>query len=187
LIDLRLLRAAGYRVTLVVVTTADPEINVARVERRVLAGGHHVPADRVRDRYHRFMRFLPCAVELAEDTWIMDASARITPCLRIKRGRLFGDAVPLYLQTNLVMPLVGRADDRASLSDLVEPGSQLIAANDQDGLYEGPMVAVLPTAALQRTTQGDFVCHDLVLQTQPLQLGQLAIIRYDQGYGVPAF
>lgn len=54
LVDLLLLRRAGFHVTLIVVTTADPEINVARVRGRVQVGGHAVPEEKIRQRCRRF-------------------------------------------------------------------------------------------------------------------------------------
>jgi predicted ABC-type ATPase len=42
---------AGYQVTLYFVCTSDPDINVRRVQNRVLSGGHDVPQNRIIARY----------------------------------------------------------------------------------------------------------------------------------------
>jgi predicted ABC-type ATPase len=42
ILDLKRLRASGYQVVLIVVTTRHPRLNVQRVRRRVLTGGHDV-------------------------------------------------------------------------------------------------------------------------------------------------
>ena len=45
--------AAGYRVELVFLFVASPEVAIARVASRVKKGGHHVPDQDVRRRFHR--------------------------------------------------------------------------------------------------------------------------------------
>ncbi len=45
--------AAGYRVELVFLFVASPEVAIARVASRVKKGGHHVPDRDVRRRFHR--------------------------------------------------------------------------------------------------------------------------------------
>jgi len=49
----------GYIVTLVFVSTENPEINIRRIAHRVNAGGHGVDDEIVRKRYYRTMNFLP--------------------------------------------------------------------------------------------------------------------------------
>lgn len=51
-------QAAGYRTYLYFVATDDPDINVSRVRNRVRLGGHPVPEDRIRTRYHRSLNLL---------------------------------------------------------------------------------------------------------------------------------
>ncbi len=50
------LRAAGYEVYLFYYWLRSPEMAIARVAERVLAGGHHVPDATVRQRYSRSVR-----------------------------------------------------------------------------------------------------------------------------------
>ena len=42
----------GYRVTLVYLRVSSPERAIARVQQRVQEGGHHVPEDVIRRRFH---------------------------------------------------------------------------------------------------------------------------------------
>ena len=68
---------AGCHVTLYFVATADPEINVRRVEDRVAKGGHDVPHDRIRARYARSLGFLADAALVARRTIVFDNSALV--------------------------------------------------------------------------------------------------------------
>ncbi len=72
--ELRRARAAGYRITLVFVGTADPRINLDRVRQRVEEGGHDVPADRIVSRYERTMGLLADAVAQSHRALIFDNS-----------------------------------------------------------------------------------------------------------------
>jgi predicted ABC-type ATPase len=64
----------GYRVHLEYITTQDPEINLLRVNNRVLDGGHDVPQDKILSRYDRSMKLLPQAVEIADSATIYNNS-----------------------------------------------------------------------------------------------------------------
>lgn len=55
---LRQCREAGYEIGVLFVWLDSPEIALERVENRVMSGGHRVPADDVRRRYHRSRRNL---------------------------------------------------------------------------------------------------------------------------------
>ena len=70
---LREARAAGYRVTLHVVVVP-VELCVARVGHRVEQGGHHVPEDKVRERYARLWSYVHDAVHLADEALVYDNS-----------------------------------------------------------------------------------------------------------------
>jgi predicted ABC-type ATPase len=67
-------RQQGFDVILIYVGTADPEINIARVNRRVILGGHHVPKEDIRRRYERSLSNLPIAVSKADYSLLFDNS-----------------------------------------------------------------------------------------------------------------
>lgn len=67
-------RAAGYRTYLYFVATADPAINIERVQLRVAQGGHDVPVDRIRDRYVRSIDLLAGACAAANRAYVFDNS-----------------------------------------------------------------------------------------------------------------
>ena len=67
-------RAAGYRTYLYFVATADPSINVERVQLRVAQGGHDVPEDKIRERYARSIALLAPASEASDRAYVFDNS-----------------------------------------------------------------------------------------------------------------
>ena len=67
-------RAKGYRVYLYFVATDDPEINLDRVRRRVMQGGHPVPDDKVRKRYRESIDLMTEACDVAHRAYIFDNS-----------------------------------------------------------------------------------------------------------------
>ena len=67
-------QALGFDVILYVVSVDDPQRLLARVSQRVREGGHHVPADRILQRYPRTMANLKKAVWLANLAFIYDAA-----------------------------------------------------------------------------------------------------------------
>lgn len=84
-------RASGYFVRVFFVGTSDPGINAARIARRYMAGGHHVPVEKIVDRYRRSLVNLPVAIHLAQRAYVFDNSiegveARL--CLRTSDGGL---------------------------------------------------------------------------------------------------
>jgi len=66
-------QAMGYQVALYVVSVDDPKRLLARVSQRVEEGGHHVPAERILQRYPRTMANLKTAVRLADIAFIFDS------------------------------------------------------------------------------------------------------------------
>ena len=73
--------AAGYLVTLHVVVVPE-ELAVARVANRVEHGGHAVPEDKVRARFHRLWPLVAEAITLADAAFVYDNS-RIKPAFRL--------------------------------------------------------------------------------------------------------
>lgn len=71
---LRKAQQAGYRTYLYFVATEDPDINVARVQSRVVMGGHPVAEDKIRSRYVRSLELLSEAVSYANRAYIFDNS-----------------------------------------------------------------------------------------------------------------
>lgn len=66
---------AGFRTYLYYVATEDPAINISRVETRVKAGGHDVPADKIEKRYYRSLDLLWEAIKYSSRAYVFDNSA----------------------------------------------------------------------------------------------------------------
>ena len=65
-------KQSGYSIRSVVVITSDPEINVFRVKSRVHDGGHDVPIDKIRNRYHKSLQNIRELVALSDECRIYD-------------------------------------------------------------------------------------------------------------------
>lgn len=66
-------QALGFQVILYVVSLDDPKRLLTRVKQRVQEGGHHVPAERILQRYPRTMAHLKKAVRLADLAFVYEA------------------------------------------------------------------------------------------------------------------
>lgn len=65
----------GFKVALFYYWLSSPELAVARVEQRVIEGGHDVPPDTIRDRYNRSIKYLSSLYLNKVDYWkIVDNS-----------------------------------------------------------------------------------------------------------------
>ena len=67
-------REMGFRTYLYYIATEDPLINQSRIEHRVLAGGHSVPAAKVASRYSRSLSLLLDAMECSDRAFFLDNS-----------------------------------------------------------------------------------------------------------------
>lgn len=69
---------AGFTVAMHVVLVPE-DLTVLRVEHRVAAGGHSVPEDKVRRRYHRLWVLVRQAMEVCDTSTVYDNSAHRGP------------------------------------------------------------------------------------------------------------
>ncbi len=75
--NLKLLQRAkekGYFIRCYYILTADPEINVYRVQSRVAEGGHDVPRDKIISRYERALKLVKDVVAVSDVCHIYDNS-----------------------------------------------------------------------------------------------------------------
>lgn len=72
LLLLRKAKDAGFFIRGIYVLTSTPQINIARVRKRVKEGGHDVPEDKIISRYHRALSLLPEFVELCDICHVYD-------------------------------------------------------------------------------------------------------------------
>jgi predicted ABC-type ATPase len=71
-------KTAGYIVVLHVVLIPE-ELAVHRVAYRVRAGGHHVPEDKIRERYQRLWSLAAVAIGECDSATVYDNSQRVGP------------------------------------------------------------------------------------------------------------
>lgn len=95
-------RDRGYRVYLYFVATDDPEINLDRVRRRVMLGGHPVPDDKVRKRYRESIDLMTEACDVAHRAYIFDNSGSEHKLLVDVENT--ADEVKLTLHTSRLSP-----------------------------------------------------------------------------------
>jgi predicted ABC-type ATPase len=67
-------RGMGFEIALVYVGTSNVEINLTRVARRVIGGGHNVPEVDIRRRYERSLKNLVIAAHRAHFAIVFDNS-----------------------------------------------------------------------------------------------------------------
>lgn len=69
---LRKAKEEGYFIKCVFVLTADPQINVARIESRVASGGHDVERSKVIDRYYKSIDNIKRLIEICDIMHVYD-------------------------------------------------------------------------------------------------------------------
>ncbi len=90
-------KALGYRIEVVFVLTADPQINVARVVDRVKNGGHDVPKDKIISRYYKSLDNLSKLLKIADIMWVVDNSTdKAELIIYSKDGELSVNETPLW-------------------------------------------------------------------------------------------
>ena len=192
LLDLQRLRTAGFDLTLCWVATEDSSLNVERVKRRVAAGGHDIPEDKIRARYIRSLKFLPRAAEIAHVTYIYDNSDSLLLVGHLVAGEwhpALPDA-PTYLTEGFLRQIEARQSERTAMAELGgEDGLDL--PNEENGRYKGVVVATGTHYLVQEIKEDGILTryrHDaLCLSDAPTQewAGKVALIRYGQSeYGL---
>ena len=74
LLFLKKAKEADYEIHCIYVLTTKEDINVARVKSRVIGGGHDVPEDKIRSRYHKALKLLPALLGICDKIFIYDNS-----------------------------------------------------------------------------------------------------------------
>ena len=176
LLDIQQVQVTGYQVTLLFVTTANPEINVWRVAGRVLQGGHDVPQERIRSRYHRTMSLLPRIVEEVDRAFIFDSSEERKTRLCFHTGLYSLEKnLPPYLQKALLEPLNIRQTTRELFPETIAP-------HEADGRYTGAIYAVTPHYCIQAIGE-QRIRHDRLLVHGEFAEGQFVTIQYKDAVG----
>jgi len=170
--ELQQAKAAGYDITVVLVATNDPGVNVQRVAARVAAGGHDVPEDRTRERYARTLALAPIAIGYAHQAAVFDntrqgdtgGGLREEAALAGGRLALTADNPPPWVQ-RLVEQVNERANELRSLAAAVESnGVTPHLARLDDSRNSGPIMLVNQHYALQyNEATRSAIVHDRAL------------------------
>ncbi len=92
LLLLREAKTRGYEVQCIYVLTRDENVNVARVRARVAAGGHDVPEEKIRARYHRALALLPQLIGVCDKILVYDNTEM--PVLIFSKETAFSEIFP---------------------------------------------------------------------------------------------
>lgn len=172
-------KESGYQVELVFVATSDPEVNVDRVKQRFSEGGHDVPEDKVRSRYHRSINLLPAATEIADLTYIFDNTQSAQIEARIEDNSITFQAQdsPTWVQSTL-NKLESPAADRESIAS----NSNFIVntANIDTGKYVGEISQITNNYIVQETGSS-LTIHDKSIAKGDFEVGQDVRIAYKDG------
>ena len=82
---------AGFFIRLFFVCTKTPQINAARIAKRVMEGGHDVPIMKIISRYQKSIINCRKAAQYADKTYLYDNSIdnqEVTPLYRMNFGKL---------------------------------------------------------------------------------------------------
>ena len=98
---------AGFFVRLFFVCTKNPQINAARIAKRVMEGGHDVPISKIISRYCKSIANCANAAQYADKTYLYDNSIdnhEVIPLCRMNFGKIAKQyAVDLPEWANLIL------------------------------------------------------------------------------------
>jgi predicted ABC-type ATPase len=150
LAEIQQARLAGYHITIHLVATEDPGINVERIAARVAAGGHDVPEEHTRERYGRTLAFAPIALGYADQATIFDNSQRgATGCGLREQAALQGGRLVVLVDTPTawVRTLTAQVGERTAglkaLFTAAQAGGRVPQlARLEGGITHGPIVVI---------------------------------------------
>jgi hypothetical protein len=184
-------RACGYQVSLIFITTNDPEKNVKRVSNRVTLGGHDVQKDTIRRRYHSTMNLLACAIDHADYALIIDNSAKEPLNVAVKESRQLtlpdAEQIPEWVAEKLVKPYQAHQASRRNIEEFValatlhtDEKAMVCEADASHGKhYQGKVIALTDYHALQKIDANRYILHDRTLiATRNIKIHQEALIQY---------
>lgn len=118
----------GYRCHVTFLWLPSADMAIQRVAQRVASGGHDIPQDVIRRRYHRGLQNFFAGYAAAVDSWIMldnaarDAQRRIAwrvgGVLRVDDNRLWNQLVSRYMKPRAEEPIAGQRVSAKSEEDI---------------------------------------------------------------------
>lgn len=170
--ELQQAKSAGYHVTVHMVATEDPTINIERVGARVAAQGHNVPAETIRARYERTLALAPVAIAYADQAVVFDNTQggdtgrglTVHAALHANRLEFTVDQPAAWVQT-----VAARVNERAAEVQAFARGAESRGLPPQlakldGGSTQGPIIAIGKHYVLQYDEQTrSSVLHDRTL------------------------
>jgi len=185
LAELQAAALRGYRNVVFFVATLSPDLNVARIQTRVADGGHDVPEDRARRRYHRTLALAPLALAYAHEALIFDNSSR--EGLLLQAGLNEGQFVshterPLPWVRTLIKQYETRLTNRASLVELaVRRGITIVEADLTHGHYRGAVaLCTQHFVAQEHSSRSTWILHERQLLDAEVDIGQHCAVDYGE-------
>ena len=191
--ELQQARTAGYHLTVHLVATEDPAINIERVAARVGAGGHDVPADRIRARYERMLALAPVAIAYADQAVVFDNTQggdtgqglAVHAVLHANRLALTVNQPANWVQTMAAQVNERLSELRAFAGAAESRGLSFQLARLDGGSTQGPIMAIGKHYLLQYDDMGkSSILHDRALLgalAEPLSVQDTRRFRYRKG------
>ena len=155
-------KRAGFEVTLIFVSTNNPQINVNRVALRVQAGGHDVPSNKIVARYRRTLNLLPSAIDVCDRAVVFDNTENYSQGAVFENGQLTerdDDLLPWINQT--IEQVTERQQERQSFTDIAQQRRLVLQSADiLSGTYDGPITIATDHYAVQRLADDCRILHD---------------------------
>lgn len=185
LAELQAAALRGYHNIVFFVATLSPDLNVARIQTRVAGGGHDVPEDRARRRYHRTLKLAPLALAYAHEALIFDNSSRDGLQLQaaLNDGQFVSHAArPIAWVRTLIDQYETRLTNRASLVELaMRRGITIVEADLTQGRYRGAIaLSTQHFVAQEHGSRSTWILHERQLLDTEVEIGQHCAVDYGQ-------
>jgi len=187
-------RAAGYKIFVFHVNVRNEELSVKRVAKRVKEGGHNVPEDKIRARYHRNQAFIRSAVLKADMAYVYDNSVRgqaPKAIITFDKGRavlasskmpkwareLYGEQLRSFSPARLNKAAESFRRLGGIAKEQIDPkAAVLIPAGKK--IYGGPIIGESDLHVLQQTRDGKLFGHFKTALSGQFKIGEDVSIAY---------
>lgn len=104
-------KSCGYFIKAYYIFTRNPAINIARVQSRVLSGGHDVPKDKIVSRYWESRALIPRLYKVCDILHIYDNSSDVAPVRLVRKHKDDTALFPnVYWSQKQLLQLLGLED-----------------------------------------------------------------------------
>lgn len=189
-------QAMGFEVRFVFINLRNTELAIDRVARRVRAGGHDVPEDKLRSRHPRTLENAKKAIALADYSAVYDNStlnAQHKLVMQLEKGRVvrLKENVPTWARTTFKSALKAY-----SLTQLNPAAASFVMARDlvtekmgkkaktfvakKCESYEGDLIGRTEKHIIQQTGIGSAIAHFKTPELMAQRMGTAVRVSYDK-------